>query len=106
LPEEARPTPSNLFRGIAHTDVDNLFFVGMFEAHRALLPIAEDQAAWVANALAGKLGLPSRDERRKRARDAAERQRRDFGDRRHFIVDHARYRATLRRDKRSRPANR
>src|SRR5437660_6899128 len=71
LPEDARPAPNNLFHGVAHTDVDNLFFVGMFESHRALLPIAEDQAAWVADALAGKLPLPSRDAQRQNAREAA-----------------------------------
>ena len=98
LPEDARPAPNNLFHGVAHTDVDNLFFVGMFEAHRALLPIAEGQAAWVADALAGKLRLPSRDAQRRHAREAAARRSQDFGDRRHFMVDHARYRAALRQD--------
>jgi dimethylaniline monooxygenase (N-oxide forming) len=63
LPAGARPTATNLFRGIAHTELDNLFFVGMVEAHRALLPIAADQAAWAADVLAGRLapaaGSPS-----------------------------------------------
>ncbi|MFL5780488.1 MAG: flavin-containing monooxygenase [Thermoleophilaceae bacterium] len=104
LPKEAQPRPNKLFRGIAHTDVEGLFFVGMMEAHRALLPIAEDQATWVADAISGELALPSREAWRELAEEAARRRRRDFGDRREFMVDHARYRAILRRDRRRRRA--
>jgi hypothetical protein len=42
LAEEARPGPDRLHRLIAHNDAEGLFFVGLFEGHRALLPIAKD----------------------------------------------------------------
>jgi cation diffusion facilitator CzcD-associated flavoprotein CzcO len=102
LPEHARPQADRLYQGIGHTDADNLFFVGLFEAHRALLPVAEDQAAWVADVLAGRISLPGRHMQRESAQRAAERRRRDFGDRREYMLDHARYRARLRRDRRMR----
>lgn len=106
LPVQARPRADRLYRGISHTDADNLFFVGLFEAHRALLPIAEDQAAWVADALAGRIALPGTDGQRESAQRSAGRQRRDFGDRREYMLDHARYRALLRRDRRLSPGTR
>jgi dimethylaniline monooxygenase (N-oxide forming) len=106
LPEHARPQAHRLYRGIAHTDAGNLFFIGLFEAHRALLPIAEDQAAWVADVLAGRISLPGTDRQRQSARQSAERRRRDFGDRREYMLDHARYRAVLRRDRRVSAATR
>ena len=104
LPEHARPAPRSLYQGIAHTEAPNLLFVGMMEAHRALLPIADDQAAWVADVLSDRIALPGDDERRSAAARFAERRLRDFGDRREYMVDHAKYRAMLRRD-RSRRGN-
>ena len=58
LPPELRPGADGLYRGIAHPDCDGLHFVGLIEAHRALLPIAETQAAWMAAVLSGRLVLP------------------------------------------------
>ena len=99
LPEHARPAPRSLYQGIAHTEAPNLLFVGMMEAHRALLPIADDQAAWVADVLSDRIALPGDDERRSAAARFAERRLRDFGDRREYMVDHAKYRAMLRHDR-------
>ena len=101
LPEHARPQSDRLYRGIRHTDAANLFFVGLFEAHRALLPIAEDQAAWVADVVAGRISLPAAPVQRQRATRSAEQRRRDFGERREYMLDHARYRSLLRRDRRT-----
>jgi dimethylaniline monooxygenase (N-oxide forming) len=101
LPEEAQPGRRNLYRRILHVYVANLYFVGLLEAHRALLPIAEAQGAWAAAALDGAVRLPSDEERRKLAAAEGERGRKDFGDRRPFIVDWAKHMATLRRDQRS-----
>jgi dimethylaniline monooxygenase (N-oxide forming) len=106
LPEHARPRADRLYRGIAHTDIDNLFFVGLFEAHRALLPIAEDQAAWVADVLAGRIRLPAKELQRQSASRSVQRQRHDFGDRREYMLDHARYRSLLQHDRRFQPATR
>ncbi|HUA73152.1 MAG TPA: NAD(P)/FAD-dependent oxidoreductase [Solirubrobacteraceae bacterium] len=98
LPGEAQPSGRNLYRRILHTGPENLYFVGMFEAHRALLPTAEAQARWTAAALAGEVGLPSREQRRAIATAEGERGESDFGDRREFMLDWAKYRAMLRRD--------
>ena len=70
----------------------------MFEAHRALLPIAEAQGRWTAEALGGGVTLPGIDERRAVARAEGERIESDFGGRREFFLDWAKYKASLRRD--------
>jgi pyruvate/2-oxoglutarate dehydrogenase complex dihydrolipoamide dehydrogenase (E3) component len=98
LPGEAQPSRHNLYRRIVHADVENLYFVGMFEAHRALLPIAEAQGRWTAEALSGGVRLPPVDERRAIARAEGERNESDFGERREFFLDWAKYKASLRRD--------
>jgi hypothetical protein len=103
LPTVAQPGQFNLYRRILHVDVDRLYFVGMFEAHRALLPIAEAQARWTAAVLGGDVPLPSAEDRRTVARAEGERNRHDFGGRRAFFVDWAKYKATLRKDARPRP---
>jgi hypothetical protein len=101
LPQEFSPGVGGLYRGIAHPEADGLFFVGLIEAHRALLPIAEQQAIWTAAVLSGQLALPRPSERRRVASQEAKRRLRDFGDRREFLVDYAKYLATLRRDRRA-----
>jgi dimethylaniline monooxygenase (N-oxide forming) len=98
LPEDARPAADGLYRGVVHPNVGGLYFVGLVEAHRALLPIAEQQAAWTADALTGRVAIPTPEERRRVAVEASRRRARDFGDRHPFMVDYARYLATLRRD--------
>jgi dimethylaniline monooxygenase (N-oxide forming) len=98
LPGEAQPGRHNLYRRIQHVGVENLCFVGMFEAHRALLPIAEAQARWTAEVLAGGVRLPPSDERRAIARAEGERSESDFGERRELFLDWAKYRARLRKD--------
>jgi hypothetical protein len=50
--------------------------------------------------LAGNMIIPPPQARRADAALDAERRRKDFGERREFMVDHARYRAKLRRDRR------
>jgi dimethylaniline monooxygenase (N-oxide forming) len=102
LPPELRPGASGLYRGISHPEADGLFFVGLVEAHRALLPIAEQQAIWTAAVLSGHLALPAASERGRVAKQDADRRLRDFGDRREFLVDYAKYLAALRRDRRAR----
>jgi hypothetical protein len=100
LPEQAQPGRDRLHRLIAHNDAPGLFFVGLFEAQHALLPIAKDQAAWVADVLSGRMVLPSPEARRHEAAQFSRERLRDFGDRRPYLVDFARYQATLRRDRR------
>jgi dimethylaniline monooxygenase (N-oxide forming) len=98
LPGEAQPGRLNLYRRILHVGAENLYFVGMFEAHRALLPIAEAQARWTAETLGGGVRLPRGEERRQIARSEGERSESDFGERREFFLDWAKYKASLSKD--------
>ena len=52
-----------LYKGVAHRDVDRLFFVGLVIGPGALLPVMEAQANWIAAALAGEIPYPSPAER-------------------------------------------
>ena len=105
LPTELQPERSNLYRRILHTNAENLYFVGLFEAHRALLPIAEAQGNWVAGVLAGAVALPAEKKRRTQARTEGEQSLRNFGERRPFLLDWAKYVATLKRDVQGSPAS-
>lgn len=100
LSAAAQPDADRLYRGIAHTGVDGLHYVGMVEAHRALLPIVEAQAAWSAGVLAGHISRPDRSRQAAAARADAARRLRDFGPRHRHLVDHARYVARLKADAR------
>ncbi len=107
LSDDAQPPKSGLYRGIVHPDLANLYFVGLFEAHHALLHTAEEQAAWTAAALSGRVTIPPPAERRRSAERDTLRRRQDFGDRRPFFLEWATYSAALRRERRShRPVTR
>jgi hypothetical protein len=101
LPQDARPPECGLYRRIVHPDLANLYFVGLFEAHHALLTTAEEQAAWTAGVLSGRVAIPPPDERRRVAARDAVRRRSDFGDRRPFFLEWATYSAALRRERKS-----
>jgi thioredoxin reductase len=82
-----------LLRGVAHPEVDGLFFVGMIVGAGALLPMFEVQAAWAAAVLAGDIPWPSPAERRRMLAEEARAVERDFGrphtvwrDRQRYIV--------------------
>jgi hypothetical protein len=100
LPSAAQPSRQNLYRRILHTEVSQLYFVGLVEAHRALLPIAEAQAGWTAAVLSGRVHPPLLQAQTAQAAVEAARGQKDFGNRRPFMVDWAKYVATLRRDQR------
>lgn len=51
----------DLFHQVFPPDIPNLAFVGLVQPFGALMPIAEAQAAWVAEHLAGRYRLPSRE---------------------------------------------
>jgi dimethylaniline monooxygenase (N-oxide forming) len=101
LASDAQPAPQHLYRGIAHAGVPDLHFVGLIEAHRALLPIAEGQAAWSADVLAGRVTLPDSDTQAASTRKDVEGRMRAFGSRHPYLVDYARYLAKLRADRRA-----
>ena len=104
LPADARPDKHPLYHGIAHPGVPDLYFVGLIEAHRALLQIAEAQAAWTADVLSGRVELPPPAQQVAVAQEEAGRRSGDFGDHRPFLVDAARYIASLRRERPRRPS--
>lgn len=66
-----------LVRGVAHADVDGLFFVGFVVGQGALLPVFEAQARYVAAVLAGDVALPLR-ERRRLVEEESRQTARDF----------------------------
>ncbi len=89
-----------LYRGIASTAAPNLFFIGVVNGHRALIPAAEAQAAWVAEVLSGRLTLPAVETQRASvAADAAVRAR-AFDPRCGLMYDAGPYTRALRREAR------
>ena len=99
LPDHARPDAHPLYHRIVHTAAPDLYFVGLIEAHRALLQIAEAQAAWTADVLSGRTQLPAAARQIAIAQEEARERSRNFGDRRPFFVDTARYIASLQRER-------
>jgi hypothetical protein len=94
LPFEA-DAPTNehapLYRGVMSLAVPGLFFVGIVFGHGALIPVMEAQANWMADVVAGRLGLPDPDVmRRSVALDTAFRAR-HFDPRFGFIWDRLPY---------------
>lgn len=81
-----------LVRGVAHPDVDGLFFVGFVVGQGALLPLFEAQARYVAAVLAGDVALPLHERRRlleEESRQTARDFTRPFGvwrDRQRYIM--------------------
>ncbi len=66
-----------LFHQVFPPDVPDLAFVGLVQPFGALMPAAEEQAAWIAEQLSGSYRLPSRGvmvEQIRRDREARERQ--------------------------------
>ena len=48
-----------LFRRTFHPDIPNVFFIGLLQPLGAIMPIAEAQAEWVSDYLAGRYALPA-----------------------------------------------
>jgi dimethylaniline monooxygenase (N-oxide forming) len=99
LPDYAHPDARSLYHRIVHTTAPDLYFVGLIEAHRALLQIAEAQAAWTADVLSGRTHLPAVAQQVAIAQEEARERSHKFGDRRPFFVDTARYIASLQRER-------
>ena len=90
-----------LYRRVFHPDVPGVYFIGLAQPLGAIMPIAEEQAKWVADLLAGRYVLPSREEmladmRRERARN----DKRFYRSARHTMeIDFADYLAAARRER-------
>ncbi|MEO1973878.1 MAG: NAD(P)-binding domain-containing protein [Pirellulaceae bacterium] len=52
---------TQLFKHVVHPDQPNLFFIGLIQPWGAIMPLAEQQAEWVADLVEQRAGLPSRD---------------------------------------------
>ncbi len=57
-----------LFFRVFEPDIPNLFFIGLCQPLGAIMPLAEEQAKWVAEYLAGEYALPSLTSMRERIR--------------------------------------
>lgn len=91
-----------LYRHVVHPDVSGLYFLGLVQPWGAIFPLAEAQAAWVADLLEGRCRLPDRQTMQRCIDDdIAGMRRRYVKSPRHTIqVDFHPYRAQLRRERR------
>ena len=93
-----------LWKRAVHPDLPGLYFLGLLQPLGAVMPLAEQQAHWVADLITGDVTLPPVAEMRAQiaAYDAALR-RRYVASKRHTIqVDAHSYRAELERERRTR----
>ncbi len=54
-----------LYKHVVHTDLTNLYFIGLIQPWGAIMPLAEQQAEWAADLIENKCCLPSPDAMRK-----------------------------------------
>ncbi|MEO5709366.1 MAG: NAD(P)-binding domain-containing protein [Nocardioidaceae bacterium] len=93
----------DLYRRVVSPDHPGLYFVGLIQPLGAIMPLAEAQAAWVADLLDGRGALPSYDEMRLQIREYDEAlAKRYVASKRHTIqVDFHAYLAELGRERRT-----
>jgi dimethylaniline monooxygenase (N-oxide forming) len=94
----------DLYRRVVPPDLPGLYFIGLVQPLGAVMPLAEAQAHWVADLIAGRVTLPSPAEMRRQiaAYDAALRKR-FVASKRHTIeVDFHSYRAEVERERKDR----
>jgi cation diffusion facilitator CzcD-associated flavoprotein CzcO len=91
-----------LFRRVFHPDVPDLAFIGLLQPLGAIMPLAEAQARWVADAWAGDYALPAPEAMRAdMATERARMFRRYVASPRHTMqVDFDDYLLALRRERR------
>lgn len=94
----------DLYRRVVAPDHPGLYFVGLIQPLGAVMPLAEQQAHWIADLIAGEVTLPSVAEMRAQiaAYDAALRKRYVASKRHTIQVDAHAYRAELERERRTR----
>jgi hypothetical protein len=92
----------DLYRRVVHPDHPGLYFLGLIQPIGAIMPLAEAQAEWVADLVAGEGVLPSYDEMRAQIEEYDERvARRYVASKRHTIqVDFHKYLAEIARERR------
>ncbi len=94
----------NLYRRVVSPDHPGLYFVGLVQPIGAIMPLAEEQAHWVADLISGDVDLPPRPEMRSQiaAYDEALRKRYVASKRHTIQVDFHKYRAELRKERQTR----
>ena len=99
----ARDNHVDLYRRVVHPDLHGLYFVGLIQPLGAIMPLAEVQAEWVADLVAGEGALPSYDEMRRQIRiyDGQVRKRYVASKRHTIQVDFHAYRAEVERERRA-----
>ncbi len=50
-----------LYRKVIHPDLPGLYFLGLIQPLGAIMPLAEQQARWIAGLLTGRVSLPPRE---------------------------------------------
>jgi cation diffusion facilitator CzcD-associated flavoprotein CzcO len=90
-----------LYRRVASTERAGLYFIGFIQPLGPIMPLAEAQAEWVADLLAGRAALPPAEEmRRDVAREEARMRKRFVASKRHTVeVDFHPYLREIRRER-------
>ncbi len=102
---DSRDNEVRLYRHVVHPELPGLFFIGLIQPLGAIMPLAEQQAIWVAKLLTGEVALPDRGVMEQRIdADAKALRRRYVASPRHTIqVDYFPYLDLLRKEMRQRP---
>jgi len=104
LAEEIQRADDNhvdLYRRVVSPRLPGLYFIGLVQPIGAIMPLAEEQAHWVADLISGVVDLPSVPEMRAQiaAYDTALRHRYVASKRHTIQVDFHKYRAELRKER-------
>jgi len=91
-----------LYRRVVCVERPGLYFIGFIQPFGPIMPLAEAQMEWVADLLAGRVGLPSAAEMRRDVAGEEERMNRRFvASKRHTVeVDFFPYLREIRRERR------
>ncbi|MFZ5845821.1 flavin-containing monooxygenase [Nocardioides pakistanensis] len=93
----------DLYRRVVDPEHPGLYFIGLIQPLGAIMPLAEIQAEWVGDLIAGEGELPSYDEMRAQIEEYDEQLRRRYvASKRHTIqVDFHKYLAEIERERRA-----
>jgi len=96
---DPRANEVRLYRHVVSPELPGLYFIGLIQPLGAVMPLAEEQAIWVAKLLTGDCALPGKQQMERRIdRDLEAMRRRYVTSKRHTIqVDFFPYRRWLRR---------
>ena len=94
----------DLYRRVVSPDHPGLYFIGLIQPIGAVMPLAEEQAHWVAEVLTGRVVLPPPAEMRAQIASYDEALRKRYvASKRHTIqVDAHKYKAELRKERKER----